>query len=185
MRDLMKHLVAYFLRGLLVLVPLSVTLAVLWWAFVKVDRWLGLPFPGTGLLLIVGSVTLVGVLASTFVTRTVFELLDKLFERLPLVKLVYSSVRDLTNAFVGERKGFDQPVLVRALPGSETWLVGFATRDSLEALDLPGHVAVYVPQAYALCGLVALFPRDQVRALAVKPADIMAFAVSGGVSGVR
>jgi uncharacterized membrane protein len=179
----MRHLVRYFLRGLIVFVPAVVSVLVLWSVFRKLDGLLGIPFPGAGLVATVAAVTLVGFLASNFVTKRAFELLERVFQAVPFVKLVYGSVRDLVNAFVGERKGFDRPVSV-AIGGPEgPRLVGFATRETLEAPGLEDLVAVYVPQAYAFAGHVLLVQRSRVAPLAATSADTMAFIVSGGVSG--
>ncbi len=180
----MGHLVKYFVRGLIVFVPAAVSVLVLWSVFVKVDGLVGIPFPGAGLVATIALVTLVGFLASNFVTRRAFELLDRIFQRVPFVKLVYGAVRDLVNAFVGERKGFDRPVAL-SLGGAEApKLLGFATRESLETVGLEGHLAVYVPQSYAFAGHVFLVPRSRVTPLSVASADAMAFIVSGGVSGL-
>jgi uncharacterized membrane protein len=179
----MRHLVRYFLRGLIVFVPAVVSVLVLWNVFLKLDGLLGIPFPGAGFVATVAAVTLVGFLASNFVTQRAFEVLDGIFRRVPFVKLVYGSVRDLVNAFVGERKGFDRPVAV-ALAGEDgPRLVGFATRETLEAPGLEALVAVYVPQSYAFAGHVLLVPRSRVTPLSSTSADTMAFIVSGGVSG--
>jgi uncharacterized membrane protein len=187
----MNQLMRYFFRGLLVLVPASATIAILWFLITKVDRWIGapmekligIPVPGAGILVLLVSTVVIGVLASTFVTRTVFELIEKLFVRVPLVKLIYSSIRDLTGAFVGEKKGFDNPVLVSFGEG-QGGLLGFVTRESLDAIGMPEHVAVYFPQSYNFAGLVLVVPREKVRRLPVPSADVLAFAVSGGVSGL-
>jgi len=160
-----------------------VSVLVLWNVLLKLDGLLGIPFPGAGFVATVAAVTLVGFLASNFVTRRAFDLLDRVFQRVPFVKLVYASVRDLVNAFVGERKGFDRPVAV-ALAGTDgPRLVGFATREALEAPGLEDLVAVYVPQSYAFAGHVFLVPKSRVTALSSTSADTMAFIVSGGVSG--
>jgi len=179
----MRHLVRYFLRGLIVFVPAVVSVLVLWTVFLKVDGLLGIPFPGAGFVATVAAVTLVGFLASNFVTQRAFELLDRVFQRVPFVKLVYGSVRDLVNAFVGDRKGFDRPVSVELAGADGPRLVGFATREALEAPGLEELVAVYVPQSYAFAGHVLLVPRSRVTPLASTSADTMAFIVSGGVSG--
>lgn len=180
----MGHLVKYFVRGLIVFVPVAVSVLVLWSVFVKLDGMLGIPFPGAGLLATIALVTLVGFLASNFVTRRAFEVLDRVFQRVPIVKLVYGAVRDLVNAFVGEKRGFDRPVAISLGGADAPKFLGFATRESLEPVGLEGHVAVYVPQSYALAGHVFLVPRALVLPLAVASADAMAFIVSGGVSGL-
>jgi uncharacterized membrane protein len=180
----MGHLVKYFFRGLIVFVPAAFALFVLWTVLVKVDGILGIRFPGAGFVTTVAFVTLVGFLASNFVTRRFFEFLDRVFTRAPFVKLVYGAARDIVSAFVGERRSFDRPVAV-SLGGPEApKLLGFATRDSLSGIGLDGHVAVYVPQSYAFAGLVLLVPRAQVASLEAPSAETMAFIVSGGVSGL-
>jgi uncharacterized membrane protein len=180
----MGHLVKYFVRGLIVFVPAAVAVYVLWTVFVKVDGILGIPIPGAGLLATVALVTLAGFLASNFVTRRAFDLLEGIFQRVPFVKLVYGAARDIVSAFVGERRSFDRPVAV-SLGGPEApKLLGFATRESLSGIGLDGHVAVYVPQSYAFAGHVLLVPRAQVTPLAAPSAEAMAFIVSGGVSGL-
>lgn len=179
----MHHLVKYFFRGLLLFVPAVVTVYVCVAVFLRVDRWMGLKLPGAGLLATIALITTIGFLGSNFLTRRVFDLVERLFEKVPVVKLVYSAVRDLTSAFVGERKGFDRPVMVSLGLEGEPKALGFVTRESLTAAGLDGYVAVYMPQAYAVAGLVLLFPASRVTALEAKGPDVMAFLVSGGVSG--
>ncbi len=178
----MNVLVKFFFRGLLVVVPAVATVFIVSLIFTRIDRLLGLPIPGAGFVVTLLLITLVGFLMSNFITRRLFDGLEQIFRRLPLVKLVYSSVKDLIGAFVGEKKSFDKPVLVTLSEGA--CVVGFLTRDGLHDLGLPGHVAVYFPQAYAFAGHVLVVPRVSVRALAVDSADAMAFVVSGGVSAL-
>ncbi len=180
----MGHLVKYFVRGLIVFVPAAVAVYVLWTVFVKVDGILGIPVPGAGLLATVALVTLAGFLASNFVTRRAFDLLEGIFQRVPFVKLVYGAARDIVSAFVGERRSFDRPVAVSLGSPEAPKLLGFATRESLSGIGLDGHIAVYVPQSYAFAGHVLLVPRSQVTPLAAPSAEAMAFIVSGGVSGL-
>jgi uncharacterized membrane protein len=90
----------------------------------------------------------------------------------------------LINAFVGDKKRFDRPVAVALMPGASTKALGFVTRDTLGHLEMTGHVAVYFPQSYNFAGNVLLVPREQVETLDVGSADIMAFIVSGGISGL-
>ena len=180
----MRRLLNYFLRGLVVVAPLAITLYVCWAVFVRIDRWLGLPIPGAGFVVTVVLVTLVGFLASTLLARSLLGLLDALLERLPFVRLLYTSTRDLLNAFVGERRRFDRPVLVRLFPGSEAQALGFVTQESLASLGLTRHVAVYLPQSYNVAGSLLFFPPDALTPLAADSAEVMAFIVSGGVTAL-
>lgn len=181
---MMRRLLQYFLRGLIFLAPVVVTLYVCWALFVRVDRWLGLPIPGAGFVATVALVTLVGFLASNFLTRSLLGWLDGLLERLPFVRLLYSSTRDLLNAFVGEQRRFDKPVMVTPIPGSDVRALGFVTQESLAKLGLASHVTVYLPHSYAFSGMLLIFPVSAVTPLVTESADVMAFIVSGGVTTV-
>ena len=178
----MKRLLNYFLNGLLVFVPVAVTVFTFVIVFTKLDSLLKLPIPGLGLVITILAITLIGFLASNFVGNKFFELIDKLFTRLPIVKMLYSALKDVIGAFAGEKKSFDKPAIVELTPGGAKAL-GFITRESLEFLSLSDHVAVYFPQSYNFAGSVLIFSSDRVRPIDVDSSEAMAFVVSGGVSG--
>ncbi|MDF1501835.1 DUF502 domain-containing protein [Roseisolibacter sp. H3M3-2] len=180
----MRALVNYFLRGLVVVAPIAFTLYVCWRLFVAIDGWLGFPVPGVGFAVTIGVLVLVGFLASTFLARGLFGLLESVLARLPFVRLLYASTKDLLNAFVGEQRRFDRPVVVTVYPESEGAAIGFVTQSSLDHLGLTGQVAVYFPFSYSVAGHVLLFPAERVRPLPADSADVMAFLVSGGVTRV-
>jgi uncharacterized membrane protein len=179
---MMRKLIAYFLRGLVVTAPVAVTLWVCWTLFQRIDGLLDLPIPGAGFVVTIVAITFVGMVGSTLVTAGLVSVLESSIEKLPFVRLVYSSTRDLLNAFVGEKRRFDIPVTVTLVPGSGVKMIGFVTRESLDIFGIPGYVAVYVPQAYAFAGHLLLVPALQVEPLAGESADLMAFVVSGGVA---
>ena len=180
----MSRLLGYFARGCLAVVPLAATLYILYIIVTGLDGLLGVTFPGLGILVALGLITGVGFLVSNVVGRKVYELFEAGMAHVPLVKLLYSSLRDLVSAFVGENRRFGRAVSVQLSPGSETYLLGFMSREHLEALSLPDHVAVYVPQAYNIGGQVLIVPRDQVTHLGVPAADLLRFLLSGGASGL-
>jgi uncharacterized membrane protein len=138
--------------------------------------------PGAGLVVTVTLITLIGALASSVVGRSAFGFVERLLQSVPLVKLLYASLRDFLAALVGERRSFDQPVVVTLAEGGAK-AFGFVTMDDLEAYGLPGYVAVYFPQSINFAGHLLLFPRERVEALDVDNARFMAFVVSGGVTG--
>jgi len=179
----MRRLVNYFLRGLVVTAPVALTLYVCWAVFRHVDQWLGLPIPGAGFALTLLLITLVGFLASNLLTRGAVTVVERLLERLPFVRLLYTSTKDLLNAFVGEQRRFDKPVLVSVAPGAEVHVIGFVTAESVAFLGLTGYVAVYIPQSYNFAGNLLVVPAARVRPVGVESADVLAFIVSGGVSG--
>lgn len=178
----MRRLATYFLRGLVVIAPVAVTIYICWLVFDRVDRWIGLPIPGAGFVITLAIITFVGFLASNLVTRSFIAMLERAMQRLPLVRLLYNSTRDLLDAFVGEQRRFDKPVIVALGLGNHARMLGFVTAESLDRLGLPGQVAVYLPQSYAFAGHLLVVPAGQVQPLSMDSAEAMTFIVSGGVS---
>jgi uncharacterized membrane protein len=179
----MGRLARYFFQGLIVLVPVAVTAYVLWAVFAGLDSWVQLSIPGLGVVLVLVGVTGIGFLSSLVLTAPLIRLLEGTLERLPFVKLLYGSVKDLLSAVVGEEKRFDRPVLVRVGDGVE--VLGFVIRDSLDSLGVSGRAAVYVPQSYNFAGQTLIVPADRLTPLAVSGADAMTFAVSAAVAGAQ
>ena len=181
----MHRLIRSFFQGLLVVVPIGGTVYILYWIFVTIDRLLGLDVPGAGFLLTVIFTTLVGYLTSNILTQKLFDWTERVFTKLPLVRLLYTSIRDLIGAFVGDKKAFDKPVVVSFGADGGAKVVGFVTNETLQTFGLSDHVAVYLPQSYNFAGNLLLFPKDQVRPVKADSSDVMAFLVSGGVSGKK
>ena len=182
----MKKLIEYFIKGLVIFVPMALTVFLLIWAFSSLDAGLRTLFriqlPGVGLLLTVALIVVIGFIASNFLGRRLFTLIEKVFTGLPLIKLLYSAVKDMIEAFAGDKKSFDKPVIATFVPGGAAKVVGFVTQESLENLGLSDYVAVYVPQSYNFAGNVLLFPKEAVKPLSIESSQAMAFIVSGGVS---
>jgi len=178
----MKRVTKYFFEGLLVLVPLVATVYVVYVIFTKVDSIFKFSIPGMGFLVTLLSITIVGFISSNFLTKKLLGLVDKIFTRLPFVKMSYSSVKDLIGAFVGDKKSFDKPVLVTLSPGSNIQAIGFVTRESLGNIGFADKVAVYLPQSYNFAGNLLVVPKEQVTPISAESGDIMAFIVSGGVT---
>lgn len=179
----MSRFIGYFARGCLALVPVAATLYILWAVIKATDTLVGVSIPGLGLVVAIGLITLVGFLLSNVIGRKIYSLFDHLMERLPLVKLLYTSIRDLIQTFVGDKKTIGQPVSVRLSPGSESRVLGLLTRDDLGPLGLPNHVAVYLPQAYNIGGQVLAVHRDNIERISASPSEMLAFMMSGGASG--
>lgn len=180
----MSRLLNYFFKGTIVIAPVFITVYVCYVIFSTIDRWLGLPIPGAGFLVTIVLITIVGFVAQTFVSRTMLGVVDQIFDRLPLVRLLYSSTRDLLNAVVGEHRRFDKPVVVTLqIPGGVKAL-GFVTQETLSRFGLGDHVVVYVPQSYGFAGAMLVFPEAQVQPIDADSADVMAFILSGGVTNL-
>jgi uncharacterized membrane protein len=188
-RKTMRRLTRYFIEGLLFLVPVVATIYIVYIVFVKVDGLirfevpgLGIRVPGLGFLATVFLIMLIGFIASNFLTRRLTSLIDKVFMKLPLVKLLYTSVKDLIGAFVGDKKGFNKPVAVTVSPGSNVSVLGFITAEDLSSFGLAEKVAVYLPQSYNFAGNMIVVSKEQVQPLEADSGDFMTFIVSGGIS---
>jgi uncharacterized membrane protein len=181
----MARLVNFFLRGLVVVIPLALTLYVCIVIFTTIDSWLGLPIRGVGFLLAVVLITIVGALASSLVTRSLLTAVEGTFERLPFVRLLYSSAKDMLNAFVGEKRRFDKPVLVALSEDRAVRVLAFLTSDSLASLGVADAVTVYMPQSYGFAGHILVVPADRVQRIDADAAAVMAFIISGGVTQVE
>jgi uncharacterized membrane protein len=181
----MSRLFNYFLRGLVVVVPLALTLYVCTVIFTTIDSWLGLRIRGVGFVLALVLITLVGFMASGLITRSLIGALDRTFERLPFVRLLYSSAKDMLNAFVGEKRRFDKPVLVSLSADGSVKILAFLTSDSLGTLGLVDQVTVYMPQSYGFAGHILVVPANRVERIDADAAEVMAFIISGGVTQVE
>ncbi|HKR66185.1 MAG TPA: DUF502 domain-containing protein [Thermoanaerobaculia bacterium] len=176
----MNWLIKNFLRGLVIVVPIAVTVYLLVQTFVWLDQLLKLPTPGLGIAILLGAIIVIGALAGNFVGRRLFALTEKLFTKAPIVRIVYAAIKDLLEAFVGNKRRFDRPVTVQV--SDSVRLFGFITQDDLGTLARSGDVAVYIPFSYTWDGCLLVVARERVEPLEADSAKIMALVVSGGVS---
>lgn len=194
----MRAIIKYFFQGLLVLVPLILTFYLVnqvfqglnTTIFVNLGELLQRWFPDQtahwsgnllGLLATLSLIIVVGWLASHWVGQRVLGMMERLLERIPVVRMLYGALRDLFTAFIGEQKSFDRPVYIE-LPHSGGKLLGFITSDEPGLAELPEHVAVYLPQSYNIAGNLVLFPRERVFPLSISSSELTTFLLSGGVS---
>ncbi len=179
-----SRLFNYFFKGVVFLAPFALTIYVCVRVFTAIDGWLGIPIAGVGFLATIVLITLFGYLAQGLLTRSAVGVVERVLDRLPFVRLLYSSTKDLLNAFVGEQRRFDKPVTVELYPGGPGRAIGFVTQESLVSMGLSEHVTVYLPQSYNFAGQLLIFPAASVQPLAADSADVMAFIVSGGVTAL-
>jgi len=178
----MKKLSKYFFEGLIVVIPVSITIYLLYFIFVQIDGLFKFKYPGIGFLITMVGILIIGVIASHFLTKGFIVLVHNLFNRVPLVKIIYISIKDLTEAVFGERKKFNQPVSVRMSNDIGVELLGFITEENPEFLGEKDKVAVYIPQAYNFAGNLILVPTENVKKLNVGAKEMMTFIISGGLS---
>lgn len=178
----MKKLSKYFFEGLIVIVPITVTIYLIYIAFKWIDGLFNFKYPGLGFLIILLGITIIGAIASNYITKNFVTLINNLLNRLPLIKFIYMSIKDLTEALFGDRKKFNQPVAVKTSGDSSVELLGFITDEELDFMNEKDKVAVYIPQSYNFAGNLILVPKENVKKLNVGAKEMMTFIVSGGLS---
>ena len=186
----MKKFLTYFLQGLILFIPLIITAFVLFKLF---DLFTGLfSFIGftensylntfLGLVLTIACIAMLGILASSYIFKEVFSFFENKLEHAPFIRHIYSPVKDFTNAFVGNKKKFNRPVLVTTNAASGIEEIGFITQDDLKDFNIKDKVAVYLPLSYSLSGKLIIVSIDNIKPLDANAADAMKFVVSGGVT---
>ena len=190
----MNHLLKYFVQGLILIAPVTVTA----WAVFKLFSWVdsilkdyitsivGIEIPGLGFVLLLFSITFIGILGSTILFTPIWSYFDRLMSKAPLIKLIYTGIKDLVSAFVGQKKRFTEPVLVKISSTTDMEKLGFITNKDLSIIGLStDKVAVYLPHSYAWSGNLVIVPAKHVRPIDASTADVMKFIISAGVTNIE
>lgn len=185
MNGLAGKIIRYFFSGTVFIVPLVATAYFIFISFQWLDNRLNLPYPGLGFVVIIGVITLIGYLSTNYIFKTIGQWFDRGMNRIPLIKLIYSTVKDLLGAFVGDKKKFNKPVLVRINKDNNLYQIGFVTQADLSDLGLDDMVVVYFPHSYAFSGYHYFIPKESIKPLNIPGPIAMKFIVSGGVSGFK
>jgi uncharacterized membrane protein len=183
MNQLAGRILRYFFSGTLFIVPIVATAYFIFVSFQWLDNRLNLPYPGVGFAIIITFITLIGYLSTNYIFKTVGGWFDRGMNKIPLVKLIYATVKDMLGAFVGDKKKFNKPVLVRINKDNNLFQIGFITQADLTDINLPDMVAVYFPHSYAFSGIHYFVHKENITPLNIPGTTAMKFIVSGGVSG--
>jgi len=191
-----KKLLQYFLQGILIIAPIAVTVYALYFVVTTIDGWIPIfthkdengivrvQNYGLGLILILTVIILLGYFSSFFITGRIISFMEKLMQKTPGIKHIYSTTRDFFEAFAGDKKKFTQNVLAN-VDDNDVWRLGFLTRDDMGDFGLDGYVSVYVPMAYSVAGNVYIIPRARVKKIDhISSSQTMKFALSGGVTDI-
>jgi uncharacterized membrane protein len=169
----------FFINGLLLLAPAAITVYVAITLFRWLDGLIQTGIPGLGLIILFMTITLFGYLGSMFLFRPLLAKVEEVLGKTPLVSLIYNSIKDLASAFMGDKKKFNQAVMVDL--GSGCWKPGFVTQTQIPVEGLEGMVSVYFPHSYNFSGNVFFVSASQVKPIEVSSAEFMKFIVSGGI----
>ena len=199
-----KKLLSFFLQGLIIIAPVAITIFAVTALFDFIDSILpnlvhklfpsfvgtdedGTPkrIPGLGFIIVILIVLLVGYVSSSFLMGNVVNIFGRVLERTPGIKVIYTTVKDFFEAFAGDKKRFNKPVLVN-LHDTDVWQVGFITSNELDEFGLHDHMAVYVPFSYSIAGQLFFVPATRIKKLEhVNSTEAMKFVISGGVTHVE
>ncbi|HET7001598.1 MAG TPA: DUF502 domain-containing protein [Puia sp.] len=202
LRIIARKLFKYFLQGLIILAPITIT----FWAVLSLFNWVdsilpdfihrlfprlaldenGNPrhIPGLGFILVMVIVLGVGYVSSSFIVSKLVELFDNILEKTPGIKIIYSTIKDFFEAFAGNRRKFDRAVLV-SIEAPDIWRIGFITHEELTEFGLQEYISVYIPQSYAFAGHLYFVKKERVRLITdITSTDAMKFAISGGVTNI-
>ena len=177
----MRTLTRSFAQGLLVLAPVAITTWIVWVTVTTLDRWLDTGIPGLGILIAGAGITLIGYLTGNVIGNKLVSWLEAGLQRVPLIRILYNSLRDLLGAFVGQKRKFDKPVAVE-MNQHGLKVLGFLTSERFDDPQLAGHVSVYLPESYNFAGNLIVVPKNRVHPLDADGAEFMAFIMSGGVT---
>jgi uncharacterized membrane protein len=189
-----RKLFQYFLQGLLVIAPITITIYAIYWIVSSIDSMIPIFYErsedgkfivrnyGLGFLIVIATICLIGYLSSFFIKLKMFSLFESMMARTPGIRFIYTTVKDFFEAFAGEKKKFNKPVLAN-IDDNDVWRVGFITQEEVTDFDFIDYVAVYIPNSYSIAGNVYLLPKNRVRPITnINATDAMKFAISGGVT---
>ncbi|MGI2256990.1 DUF502 domain-containing protein [Candidatus Cardinium hertigii] len=184
-QPLINRLMRYFFRGLLLIIPLGGTLYLISVVLRKIDGFVSLGIPGLGMCIVVASITLLGYIGTTLFVKSVFGFTEELIKKVPFIRALYSYLKDFTSAFVSSKEKFNKPVIILLNKTTQVYRIGFITKDALEVLSMPGHIAVYLPNAYDLAGMLVIVPPELVTPLDLPGSEVMKFNFSGGLTPLK
>jgi uncharacterized membrane protein len=188
----MDSLGRIFIRGLVTILPIAITIYILYSAIVIIDGLLGallrqiLPtyIPGLGFVAILILIFLFGLMLNNLLVGRFLAFWERQLLEVPLFRTVYSPLKDLMNLFSKkDQKNLQHVVFVKV--GEHAQLMGLVTRENFEELKLGeltvNKIAVYLPYSYGLGGFTVLIPKDQVVYVNIPTEKAMSLAITGWV----
>ena len=192
-----RKLFQYFLQGILIIAPITITIYTIYWVVSSIDNLIPIFYTknqdgryvvqnyGLGFLIIIVAICLIGYLSSFFIKLKMFILFEAMMAKTPGIRFIYTTVKDFFEAFAGEKKKFNKPVLAN-IDDNDVWRVGFITQEEVKDFHFIDYVAVYIPASYSIAGNVYLLPRERVRPITnINATEAMKFAISGGVTHIE
>jgi len=193
----LSKLLQYFLQGILVIAPIAITIYAVYSVVSFIDNQVPIFTArdpdgkvyvrnyGLGFLIVIVAIIFIGYISSFFIKNKLFGLFDSLMKRTPGIRFIYSTTKEFFEAFAGEKKKFNKPVLAN-IDDNDVWRVGFITQEEVKDFGFSEYVAVYIPMSYSIAGNVYILPKPRVKiVINLNATDAMKFAISGGVTHVE
>jgi uncharacterized membrane protein len=189
----MKRILKYFFNGIIFMVPLILTIYIIYISFIRIDtfiqgyavKYVTVKIPGIGIVATIILITIIGFIAQSYIFKPFHKLIDKIFRNTPLINLLYTSIKDLLMAFVGDNKKYNKPVLVLMNKEAQVYKIGFLTNEDLTNLGIMDMVGVYFTHSYTFSGELFIVPKENIKSLNISPSEAMKFTVSGGITNIE
>jgi uncharacterized membrane protein len=191
-----SKLFQYFLQGLLIIAPITITIYTIYWVVCSIDNLIPIFYSkgddghfvvrnyGLGFLIVIATVCIIGYLSSFFIKLKMFSLFEAMMAKTPGIRFIYTTVKEFFEAFAGEKKKFNKPVLAN-IDDNDVWRIGFITQEDVTDFHFTDYVAVYIPMSYSIAGNVYLLPRNRIKPITnINATDAMKFSISGGVTHI-
>ena len=180
--------ISYFLRGLLVVLPVAITVGILSWILKGIGSYLYLDQLSIGAILLyavtaLAAITVIGFFTKGVIAQQIMGFLEGIIEKAPGLNFIFGTTKDMTEAFMGEKKKFTKPVVVEISEG--VYKIGFLTQEDMSAVGLPHCCAVYLPYSYTLSGETTVVDKSRVRRIEKESGDVTKFVLSGGATNLK
>jgi len=176
-------LLNYFLRGLLVLLPIALTAGIIIWMVNSISHWMHLD-EITGkefffyAVAVISFILFIGFITRGVVARQILDFFEGIIEKAPGLSFIFGTTRDVTEAFMGDKKKFTEPVTVEVNEG--VYKLGFLTQKNMSIIDMPDYCTVYMPFCYGLSGEMMVVKREKVKPVTQDSSHWTKFIISGG-----
>ena len=184
-KTIAEHISSNFFKGLLIVVPPAITVFVVMWLFnlteSSIGKFLPVQIPGMGLAIVLVTIWIAGVLSGNFLSKAIIEFFDLMISKIPIVKFIYGSVKQVTKALFESDSAFKNVVLV---PYQKSYVLGFLLltlpEPVREKLD-DEYVCVYIPWSMNMTAGMNLFvKKSDVIYLNMAPPDAFQFILTAG-----
>jgi uncharacterized membrane protein len=190
MKKLLSHLKKYLLAGVVVVVPLAITIIVLKNLFLYLDEfarpylepWLGFWPVGMGLLITIAIILLIGLLTNNIVVKRLVGFGEMILLKIPVAKLIYSAVKQLLETFSASDKQYFQRVVAVEYPSKDIWSIGFVNGETILPGDIEKKINILILTSInPASGFFIMVPEQKTILLDISVEEGMKWVISGGI----